>query len=388
MRDGVFFYYHFAQNFVNRFERKVNMQKILTKIFITTEVLAASIVMLGAGADNIIQSGLKGNDISIVKQVEDIAATPVHAVQDVSVVNESKIMAKQSQEEAQAEENQQQEAKQEQPQTPSYTYTDMNEEKYASTELNVRDTPSVDGAVAGTLNTNEKITITGQCNETGWYRINYNNATGYISDKYVTDTPVVSEARAAAARSGSETVAAGESSQSQGGSISNADYSDVIYADGTISTDLCAKAEGKLQYIPSNLMSKFKSEGWKLKITDQNIGSMMFGGASNIIGATSEPREAIYVANTKHAINAAIVHEFGHYLDHLTYTSFDNSEFQSIYEAEVGSLKGTFGLSNSDTNNVHEYYASCFYCYIMNGATMQSVAPQSYQFIQNDLGSI
>ena len=285
MRDGVFFYYHFAQNFVNRFERKVNMQKILTKIFITTEVLAASIVMLGAGADNIIQSGLKGNDISIVKQVEDIAATPVHAVQDVSVVNESKIMAKQSQEEAQTEENQQQEAKQEQPQTPSYTYTDMNEEKYASTELNVRDIPSVDGAVAGTLNTNEKITITGQCNETGWYRINYNNATGYISDKYVTDTPVVSEARAAAARSGSETVAAGESSQSQGGSISNADYSDVIYADGTISTDLCVKAEGKLQYIPSNIMSKFKSGGWKLKITEQNIGILLQFINNNVVAS-------------------------------------------------------------------------------------------------------
>ena len=272
---------------------------------------------------------------------------------------------------------------------PSYTYSELSEQKYVSTSLNVRELPSTDGAVVGVLNANDKITITGKCNETGWYRINYNNTSGYISEKYVTDAPVVIEPKKDKQGTAARAVEAREvAAQSAGSTISNANYSDVIYADGTISVDLCAKAQGQLNYIPANLMAEFKSEGWKLKLTDQNIGSLMFGGASNIIGATSEPMEAIYVADTKHAVGCAVVHEFGHYMDHLTYTSFDSSEFSNIYAAEASGLKSSFGLSSSDTCNVHEYYASCFYSYIMNPGMMQSVAPQSYQFIQNDLGRI
>lgn len=390
------------------------MHNVLTKFFITTEVLATSVVMLGIKADDIIMAGVQGKSIPIIREISDITSPVKYEKKSESegvAFKQSKMVqmklqktdavmdtAVQSQKDIQtvtvaeriplSQEAAPQEAES-QVTASSYTYSELSEQKYVSTSLNVRELPSTDGAVVGVLNTNDKIAITGKCNETGWYRINYNNTSGYISEKYVTDAPVVIEPKKdkheISARTSENRKA---SAQSDGGTISNANYSDVIYADGTISVDLCAKAQGQLNYIPANLMAEFKSEGWKLKLTDQNIGSLMFGGASNIIGATSEPMGAIYVADTKHAVSCAVVHEFGHYLDHLTYTSFDSSEFSNIYAAEASSLKSSFGLSSSDTCNVHEYYASCFYSYIMNPGMMQSVAPQSYQFIQNDLGRI
>lgn len=385
------------------------MHNVLTKFFITTEVLATSVVMLGTKADDIIMAGVQGRSIPIIREISDITSPVKYEKKSESegvAFKQSKMVqmklqktdavmdtAVQSQKDIQtvtvAESIPLSQEAAPQVTAPSYTYSELSEQKYVSTSLNVRELPSTDGAVVGVLNTNDKITITGKCNETGWYRINYNNTSGYISEKYVTDAPVVIEPKKDKQGTAARAVEAREvAAQSAGSTISNANYSDVIYADGTISVDLCAKAQGQLNYIPANLMAEFKSEGWKLMLTDQNIGSLMFGGASNIIGATSEPMEAIYVADTKHAVSCAVVHEFGHYLDHLTYTSFDSSEFSNIYAAEASSLKSSFGLSNSDTCNVHEYYASCFYSYIMNPGMMQSVAPQSYQFIQNDLGRI
>lgn len=385
------------------------MHNVLTKIFITTEVLATSVVMLGAKADDIIMAGIQGKSIPIIREISDITSPVKYEKKSESegvAFKQSKMVQMKQQTRDAMMDRAVQSSKDIQTVTvaesiplsqeaapqvtaPSYTYSELSEQKYVSTSLNVRELPSTDGAVVGVLNTNDKIIITGKCNETGWYRINYNNTSGYISEKYVSDAPVAIEPKKDKQGTAARVAEAREvAAQSAGSTISNANYSDVIYADGMISVDLCAKAQGQLNYIPSNLMAEFKSEGWKLKLTDQNIGSLMFGGDSNIIGATSEPMEAIYVADTKHAVSCAVVHEFGHYLDHLTYTSFDSSEFSNIYAAEASSLKGSFGLSNSDTCNVHEYYASCFYSYIMNPGMMQSVAPQSYQFIQNDLGRI
>lgn len=385
------------------------MHNVLTKIFITTEVLATSVVMLGTKADNIIMAGIQGKSIPVIREISDITCPVKYEKKSESegvAFKQSKMVQMKQQTRDAMMDRAVQSSKDIQTVTvaesiplsqeaapqvtaPSYTYSELSEQKYVSTSLNVRELPSTDGAVVGVLNTNDKIIITGKCNETGWYRINYNNTSGYISEKYVSDAPVAIEPKKDKQGTAARVAEAREvAAQSAGSTISNANYSDVIYADGMISVDLCAKAQGQLNYIPSNLMAEFKSEGWKLKLTDQNIGSLMFGGDSNIIGATSEPMEAIYVADTKHAVSCAVVHEFGHYLDHLTYTSFDSSEFSNIYAAEASSLKGSFGLSNSDTCNVHEYYASCFYSYIMNPGMMQSVAPQSYQFIQNDLGRI
>ena len=72
----------------------------------------------------------------------------------------------------------------------TYTYADMSATKYAKQTVNVRTLPSTDGEKIGALSTNDEITITGQCNETGWYRFEYNGQTAYVFADYVGDNKV------------------------------------------------------------------------------------------------------------------------------------------------------------------------------------------------------
>lgn len=56
---------------------------------------------------------------------------------------------------------------------------------YAVSDVNVRSAPSVDGQRIGSLSGGQEISVTGQCNETGWYRINFNEQPGYVSNNYL-----------------------------------------------------------------------------------------------------------------------------------------------------------------------------------------------------------
>mgnify|MGYP003300514439 CR=1 FL=1 len=66
-----------------------------------------------------------------------------------------------------------------------YTYTDMSATMYATQTVNMRDLPSTDGAKVGSLSTNQEVAVNGQCNETGWYRFDYNGQTAFVSNKYL-----------------------------------------------------------------------------------------------------------------------------------------------------------------------------------------------------------
>ena len=69
----------------------------------------------------------------------------------------------------------------------TYTFTEISDAKFAKSNVNVRALPSTDGEKIGSLSTGDKITVTGKCNETGWYRIKFENSTGYVSDNYLVD---------------------------------------------------------------------------------------------------------------------------------------------------------------------------------------------------------
>ncbi len=71
-----------------------------------------------------------------------------------------------------------------------YTYTDLELTLYSQTSLRVRDQPSTEGEKIGGLYRNQKVKITGRCNETGWYRIDYYGNVGYASNDYLAEEPV------------------------------------------------------------------------------------------------------------------------------------------------------------------------------------------------------
>ena len=77
-----------------------------------------------------------------------------------------------------------------------YTYSELSQTMYAKSAVNVRDLPSIDGKKIGSLKASQEIAVTGKCDQTGWYRFDWNNTTGYVSDKYIVSEKPVSNVAA------------------------------------------------------------------------------------------------------------------------------------------------------------------------------------------------
>ena len=77
-----------------------------------------------------------------------------------------------------------------------YTYSELSKTMYAKSAVNVRDLPSTDGKKIGSLKASQEITVTGKCDQTGWYRFDLNGTTGYVSDKYIVSEKPVSNVAA------------------------------------------------------------------------------------------------------------------------------------------------------------------------------------------------
>ena len=65
-----------------------------------------------------------------------------------------------------------------------YSYKSVYKKLYATDGLNVRNMPSEEGNVVGILLEGQRVVVTGQCNETGWYRIDYKGDVGYVCNEY------------------------------------------------------------------------------------------------------------------------------------------------------------------------------------------------------------
>lgn len=82
----------------------------------------------------------------------------------------------------------------EEPEKPEFTYTDINETRYADIDMNVRSLPNLSGDVVGILAQNDEVKVTGKCNETGWYRIEYKGAEAFASNDHLKTEKVVVQA--------------------------------------------------------------------------------------------------------------------------------------------------------------------------------------------------
>ena len=95
-----------------------------------------------------------------------------------------------------------------------YTYSELNQTMYAKSAVNVRDLPSTDGKKIGSLKASQEITVTGKCDQTGWYRFELNNTTGYVSDKYiVSEKPAVNTVAANTTTAGNSNTAGNTTQQ-------------------------------------------------------------------------------------------------------------------------------------------------------------------------------
>lgn len=71
-----------------------------------------------------------------------------------------------------------------------FSFTNLSETKYAKSSVNVRNNPDSSGSRLGGLTQNQEVEVTGICNETGWYRIVFQGADGFVSGSYLVDEPI------------------------------------------------------------------------------------------------------------------------------------------------------------------------------------------------------
>ena len=129
-----------------------------------------------------------GNDeeISIETTDEEITESSSEEVvsKETPVSEQAEELAEPS---AEAPAELQAEAPAEEPTEPqkTYTYTDLDQIMYVKHTINVKSIPGPGGENLGGLNSNAEVHVTGQCNESGWYRIEYNDGIGYVSNNFL-----------------------------------------------------------------------------------------------------------------------------------------------------------------------------------------------------------
>ncbi|MBO5030582.1 MAG: SH3 domain-containing protein [Lachnospiraceae bacterium] len=87
----------------------------------------------------------------------------------------------------------------------TYTFNDMSATKYAKSTVNVRNLPDTDGEKVGSLSMDQEVTVTGQCNETGWYRIEFDGNTAYVIDSCLVDNKIETQAESSTGTTASDT---------------------------------------------------------------------------------------------------------------------------------------------------------------------------------------
>lgn len=103
----------------------------------------------------------------------------------------------------------------EEPASP-YSYTELSQTMFAQSTVNVRDLPEQTGSKLGSLSTNQEVTVIGQCNETGWYKISYNGGEGFVSNSYLGSEKVAVKSKSSSAtQSTSQAPAQAESQPAQ-----------------------------------------------------------------------------------------------------------------------------------------------------------------------------
>ena len=99
--------------------------------------------------------------------------------------------------------------------TSDYSVTDLSIIMYAKSAVNVRSLPDTTGDKIGNLTQNQEVTVTGKCNETGWYEIAYDGGTAYVSDSYLVAQMAVATTASGSGRStdnsGTQTASTGKS---------------------------------------------------------------------------------------------------------------------------------------------------------------------------------
>ena len=142
--------------------------------------------------------------------------------------------------------------------TANYTYTDKAETLYATQKVNLRDLPDTTGKKIGSVNAGDELSVTGQCNETSWYRIKINGGDAYVSNSYVTtEKPADNQQIASSGETAQQQTTASENKTQQSNNSNKANAYGQVTTFGAATTEEAIAAANEKGY---NLDTLFTAE--------------------------------------------------------------------------------------------------------------------------------
>ena len=157
----------------------------------------------------------------------------------------------------------------------------------------------------------------------------------------------------------------------------------VAQADGNVSQDSVDRANELLNAMPEKVLEGFCDNGWKFYVTDKNLANTFYAGIYNSVkGVTDFDNHEIFIEQRDTAVDTAVVHEFGHYLDCINGYQSKTAEFADIFSSESNSFVQTF---NVDFHyDVGEFFADGVYRYYDGEQkTLTQTCPRLAAFIEN-----
>ncbi|MCR5256376.1 MAG: SH3 domain-containing protein [Acetatifactor sp.] len=159
----------------------------MKKKYIATVLLASLIVMTAFSACGGTNTSVSDETASLTEKINENEEDADSELEETDKEAENKDTEKEEVTEGETVEKGDKEPEvNEEVEEINYSYTDMSETMYATTTVNIRNKPSKTGDRVGILCENNEILVTGQCNETKWYRLDFNGNVGYVSYDFLT----------------------------------------------------------------------------------------------------------------------------------------------------------------------------------------------------------
>lgn len=150
---------------------------------------------------------------------------------------------------------------------------------------------------------------------------------------------------------------------------------------GDVEQKYVDEAEQELLKLPQKLVQTFIQNGWEIYITTENIAQVYCEGkfGNSVRGVTIYSKKKIIIEDRNDIIKSTLIHEFGHYLDHINnFPSLDN-EFKQIYNEELNDFKSN--ISNSGcVFEERELFAEVFYYSIIDPS---KCTPKALDYVQS-----
>lgn len=228
---------------------------------------------------------------------------------------------------------------------------------FATKVTNIRSQANKDSTKLGFYRECDSVTVTGFVNE--WTEVNYNGIRGYVLTECLSDE--------------------------------NPDdlvqYRDYIYTIGYVPDYFVEDVNYNFDTIPKNIKDRFISDGSRLVVTSEDLGSRFFEQEDNhILGVCHNRKDIgssdIYISFQDDA-KEAVYHEIGHYMDNEYDKISLTDDFCDIWGEEV-----IYFYLIDKTNPVNiatpsEYFAEATSYYLLHQHELKYQCPKTYEFIDN-----